>query len=245
MKKIQASLLTIPALLSLTGGANAVMVSWGTAQGITSNLDIQNPGSVHTALNLTNSNSGTINVDVGGTNVAFSNVQLLPDQSAASTFYAAGGVSADFESVLDSFNWNENNSSTIPFSGLTAGGSYLLQAFASDARGGSSSWDMEFDVGGTKANLYSRSHPQTAGPSGQGFINGIINLGVGETSFNLVTSGGPGSPVGLGVLNALVLSERVSPLPQCQPSPNRHRASLWQVFWPSVSWVEEDTNNPS
>ena len=201
-------------LASLTNGAHAASVVWSAPQAITSNLDIQNPGSVHTALNIGTASTGTINVDVGGTNVAFSNVTPLPNSGANSDFYNDGMVSSDFESVLDSFNWDQSSSSTISFSGLTAGGTYLLQAFASDGRiNASFDWKLNLDVGGTTTILESAINSGAVGSNGQEFINGTVTLAAGETSFDLVTSNAPGAFADVGVLNAVVLSQTAVPEP--------------------------------
>lgn len=138
-----------------------------------------------------------------------------------SNFNPAGTtVAADFESVLDSFAYSYagdgGGSETLPFSGLTAGGTYLLQVFSSDNR--VYTWNTLLDIGGVTQTVYTKAGAST-------YANATIVLGPAETSFDLVVTGlttGPGGPSSNGydvaLVNAVVLSSQVSEPQVPEPS---------------------------
>ena len=196
----------------------AATIVWSSVQTITSNLDIQNPSSVIVARNYGNA-AGNINVAVGPDTVTFvpASSPFNATSNDGSYFDASGTlVGADFESVLDSFAFSYTGdgaggtgTETLPFSGLTAGGTYLLQVFTSDDR--PYTWNTQLDIGGSTQTIYT-----SAGTSASTFANATIVLGAGETSFNLIVTGltnGPGGSsnngLDLALVNAVVLSQAV------------------------------------
>lgn len=208
------------ACLFTATSVRAATVVWSAPSAITSNTDIQNPGSVVTALNLTDENvGGTSVVNVGGTNVTFDRVQPFDLGDDANFFTNPGGVGADFDDVLDSFDWAQSSAYVVPFSGLTPGGTYLLQLFAADNR--NVNWKALVGVDGVTTVLESGNNSGAVGPNGQEFINGTVTLGALETSFDLDVTFAAGAQANLGLINALVLSEvtaSVIPTPAALPA---------------------------
>lgn len=213
MSWLSAASALAPLVMSLISSADAAVVSWDAVQTITSNLDIQNPASVVVARNYGNAGAN-INVSVGANTVTFVPASSpFNSTSDDGNYFNASGttVGFDFESVLDSFAFSYagdgGGTETLPFSGLTPGGTYLLQVFTSDDRG--LTWNTQLDIGGSTQTIYTGAGAST-------FANATVALGAGETSFDLIVTGltnGPGGPsssgLDLALVNAVVLSVAV------------------------------------
>jgi hypothetical protein len=194
---------------------NAATVSWSAQSATTSNLDIVNPGSVVQAINFGTTGGPGINVTVGADVVLFA-----PDSGAGFSNAGNGGffnaaattVAADFESVLDSFAFNNNRAvnTSRTFNGLTDGGTYTLQPFASDDR--NHFWaGFILDIEGVASAPL--SNPGGGDPNGTNFSPfsvATVVLDAGQTSFTVDIIG----EVPSNVLNALVLAEAPVSVPE-------------------------------
>jgi len=185
--------------LALATSASATTISWGASQTITANANILNPANVVDARNYGNA-TANISVTVGSETVVFtpasginSNNRLL---SGPDYFDSTGtSVTADFESVLDSNEWDNTAAGTISFSGLTDGGSYTLQVFSSDDRG--KDWETTLGIGTMTTAL------DVTGKASL-FNTATIDLAPGETSFSVDVTGTGG--LNLWMVNAAVLA---------------------------------------
>jgi hypothetical protein len=203
--------------LGLSPAAEAALVAWSPVQTITSNLDILNPGSVIVARDYGNAGSN-ISVAVGTSTVTFvpASTPFNSTSGFGAQFFDPTGttVAPDFDSVLDSFSYSYagdgGGTETLPFTGLTPGGSYLLQVFTSDDR--NLTWNTRLDIDGVQQTIYTDSSGAST------FANATITLGGGESSFTLTVTGltsGPGgassSNFDLALVNAIVLSQVPEP----------------------------------
>jgi hypothetical protein len=208
MKKL--TFVTTMMMLALLGyTANAATISWGAIQTITANADILNPAIVVEARNYGNA-TANISVTVGSETVVFtpasginSNNRLL---SGPDYFDSTGtSVTADFESVLDSNEWDNTANGTMSFSGLTDGGSYTLQVFSSDDRGTTQGWQTILDIDGAAMTLDLGGAVRPT-PFPSVFATATIDLDPGETSFDVDVLRSSGPAGGLWMVNAAVLA---------------------------------------
>jgi len=190
--------------------ASAATVTWSAPQTITSNNNIQNPADVVAAINYGGVNT-SVTVGVNTVNFVGSGAPFNDTFSDETVFDQTGNsVDNDFDSVLDSFGYtwpgNGGSSETQSFTGLNAGGTYLLQAFISDDRDGVLGWTVQLTIDGVSQTI-------TTLPAGTSqFANATIQLGPSQTSFDLDMLGI--GNLGLVQLNAVVLSEAQAAVPE-------------------------------
>jgi hypothetical protein len=187
--------------------ANAATVVWSASQTITENADILNPANVVDARNF-GVTTGTITVNVGGTDVDFTAGGITggEDNIVSGLFDTTSTtVAADFDSVLDSGRHNGGVTplGTISYTGLTMGGSYTLQVFSSDDRGGKD-WISNLDIGGSSTTIDITGEVSS-------FTTATITLVGAETGFDVDLSPGAGSLAGIWLVNAAVLT---TPVPE-------------------------------
>jgi hypothetical protein len=114
--------------------ASGITLGWGTASNISSIGDsiVATSGTLVEARNL----GAAVNETVNG--VAFTGQSTRDglDTAFASTgLYVDGGISASFESIMDSFAYRAaTGNATLTLTGLTSGQTYQLQLFVSDDR---------------------------------------------------------------------------------------------------------------
>jgi hypothetical protein len=214
MKKMMTLLAVVGLVLALAPAANAAAtIVWDAPKAITSNLNILNPSQVGVdggvALNFNDATPGPLVVSVGGTDVTFQDTQTQLKPGGWSNNLQGGSVGADFEAVLDENRYAEDSSHTYSFTGLTDGGQYQLQVFS--AGGGI----LGLNVGGSYSGYgFTGGATASLGDGGTGsgggpgiYVNGLVTLGSGETSFDLLTA----APKPYGHLNAIVLTPGVVP----------------------------------
>jgi hypothetical protein len=200
------SLAAAMGLLALATSANAATILWGAQQTINANTDIINPGNVVDARDFGGLAASTVNV--GGTDVNFTPGGITGGEGdiVSGLFDTTSTtVAADFDSVLDSGRHNGGVTplGTISYTGLTMGGSYTLQVFSSDDRGGKD-WISDLDIGGTSTTINITGEVSS-------FRTATITLGAAEDSFNVDLSPGAGSLASIWMVNAAVLT---TPVPE-------------------------------
>jgi hypothetical protein len=216
MKKMITLLAVAALVLALAPAANAAAtIVWDAPTAITSNENILNPSQVGedggVALNYNNdaATPGPLVVSVGVTPVTFQDTNTPFPGDGYDLNYVGSAVGADFKAVLDEARYNSGTMTTLSFTGLTAGsGVYQLQVFAA-ARTFTST--LGLNVGGSYVDNKAFSGGLSASLStvdaDAGYINGLVTLGSGETSFDLLTI----SETSWAHINALVLTPVVLP----------------------------------
>jgi hypothetical protein len=214
MKKMITLLAVVGLVLALAPAANAAAtIVWDAATPITSNENILNPSQVGeeggVALNYNDASPGDLVVSVGGTDVTFHDQQSPFVSGGYNLNYVGSAVDNDFKAVLDDARYTEGHMYTVSFTGLTAGsGVYQLQVFAA-ARTMTSTLGLNVGGGydGTTAFSGGSSASLSTVDADAGYINGLVTLGSGETSFDLLTI----SETSWAHINALVLTPVVLP----------------------------------
>jgi hypothetical protein len=130
--------------------AGASIITWETPDRISTTGDtiVETDGTLIQAINFRHDQTGVIRTV---NTVPFTTAVSVPSISAtsasvASTVYQDGGVSAPFETMLDSFAFGGFVNS-LTLSGLTAGNTYQVQLFSSDRRATTDNRYIEFDDG--------------------------------------------------------------------------------------------------
>jgi hypothetical protein len=169
--------------------AAAIQLGWQSPVAISGvgNTIVSTSGTLIAAKNAGSAADKTVN---GVTFVAAASIGTSWTGYSISTMYQDGGVSADFEAVLDSISYYPPSSSgSFILSGLTAGKTYQLQVFISDDRAGLGTVTQFIVLGSytsssvLNATSYSRICNFVAGAStqtvtinaslGNAFINGF------------------------------------------------------------------------
>jgi hypothetical protein len=230
MFKQMMSFVAVVGLVLTATSAHAVTIVWDTPTAITSNENILNPSQVGVdggvALNYNDATPGPLVVSVGGTDVTFQDTQTPLNAGGYNNNMNTGIVGADFEAVLDENRYAEDSSHTYSFTGLNDGEQYQLQVFS--AGGG----NLGLNVGGSHSGFYAFTGGATAtlgdggtGGTGPGeYVNGLVSLGSGETSFDLLINNF-GNTGGYGHLNAIVLTLVPSPV---VPEPSS--IAIWSLL---------------
>ncbi|MCA9247495.1 MAG: PEP-CTERM sorting domain-containing protein [Planctomycetales bacterium] len=187
--------------------ANAAPINWFAGPTV-----ITSPSQIATddklsflrAVNLGNNGAQLVSHPVLGT-INFQDIGSVVDTYSSGSIYSDVGVytgtsgDAGFDAVLDSFNYG-GLSQTLTLNGLTVGGIYQIQVFASDDRGCCSTRTIQFDDGDTGAPTASVT--QGSSPFFTGIFSADASTQIVQVFSNNTT-----------VLNGYVLSQVV-------PEPN-------------------------